>query len=463
MMRPTPAIVALAFGTALAVGPLAPAGAQTFAQPTWAAKALGAPAELKVAASSRLRYEAIAGQPRVGFNDHDDLVNLRTTVFAEYDFGAVRLGGELFDSRVWSARPGTPVTTNEVNALEPVQAYVAIDVSDPLGEKGKASLQLGRFTLNLGSRRLVAADEYRNTTNGYTGARADLDVRGVRATFIYTLPQQRLPDAFDDLVANRVRFDREDFTLVLWGGQLSARPFGPTTIETSLYHLGERDAPGRPTTDRSLDTLSLRLYRDPARGKFDHELEVIGQWGESSASRAASAARTPVAASFVHAELGYTLTDSWRTRISLEYDRASGDKPGGRNTRFDTLFGMRRAEIAPAGIFNAIGRANLSAPALRVEAQPSKRLDAFALWRPLWLASRFDAFSTTGVRDPTGRSGSFAGHQLETRARYWLLPDRLRAEATLLWLAKGRFLRDAPNAPDNGDTRYASLNLTAYF
>ncbi|KQZ72563.1 hypothetical protein ASE06_08585 [Sphingopyxis sp. Root214] len=68
-----------------------------------------------------------------------------------------------------------------------------------------------------------------------------------------------------------------------------------------------------------------------------------------------------------------------------------------------------------------------------------KRIDAFAAYRPLWLASRFDSFSTTGVRDASGGAGRFAGHQIEARVRYWLLPKRLRLEWNGLLLAKGQF------------------------
>src|SRR3546814_6805119 len=110
----------------------------------------------------------------------------------------------------------------------------------------------GRFTLNLGSRRLVAADDYRNTTNGYTGLRADLAAPGgVKAVFIYTLPQQRRPDDADGVRNKRVRFDHEGFDLVLWGGIVGkADAIGPAMAEFSYFHLGERDEPGRPTRDR---------------------------------------------------------------------------------------------------------------------------------------------------------------------------------------------------------------------
>ncbi len=98
-----------------------------------------------------------------------------------------------------------------------------------------------------------------------------------------------------------------------------------------------------------------------------------------------------------------------------------------------------------------------------MEASPSKAVDWFIGYRLMWLADRSDAFSTTGVRDAAGRSGSFAGHQIDARLRRWLVPDRLRFEVDGVWLAKGRFLRDAPNAPPSRDTRYLSLNLTASF
>lgn len=420
---------------------------------------------LSVSGSVRLRYEAIDGQARAGFDSSDALFNLRTQILAEYRDNSVRIGAELFDSRAYGAEPGTPLSTNEVNTLELVQAYIAGDIARPFGTGTRLSLMAGRMTLNLGSRRLVAADDYRNTTNGYTGVRADLAVPGgIKATLLYTLPQLRLPDAPRDLRDHKVTLDRESFDLVLWGGLASkSRMFGRAMAELSYFHLGERDAPGRPTRDRSLDTFGVRILAEPAPAEFDYEVEAIYQTGEISASLAASAQTLPVRASFLHADIGYTFVHAWKPRLSFEFDRASGDEAGGRYGRFDTLFGMRRADLAPSGLYNAVGRANIVAPGIRIEATPGKRIDWFAAYRPMWLASDRDGFATTGVRDPAGRSGDFAGNQIEARVRYWLMPARLRLEANGLLLAKGRFLRDAPNAPPGRSTRYGSLNLTASF
>lgn len=412
--------------------------------------------------TSRLRYEVIANQPRAGFNQDDDLVNLRTTLLATYVTGPVTLSAELWDSRVYGGDAGTPVTTGEVNAFELVQANAAVKAGHgPVTTLVRA----GRFTLNIGSRRLVAADDYRNTTNGYTGLQVDLGGKGGwAATLVYVLPQQRRPDDAESLRRNAVAFDHEGFDLVLWGGTAAkTRAIGPVTLEASFYHLGERDTAGRPTRDRSLNTWGGRVLREPAAGKVDAEVEAFHQFGRISASTGANAARLEVSAWFVHAEAGYSFAGAWKPRLSIEYDRASGDHAGGRYARFDTLFGMRRADLAPAGLYNAVGRANVSSPGVRLEVVPSKRIDAFAGYRALWLAERTDAFSTTGVRDASGRSGNFAGHQIDTRVRWWLRRGVLRLEGDAVLLARGRFLREAPNAPPGGTTFYGSLNLTASF
>lgn len=427
--------------------------------------AIGHPDDFKLSGSVRVRYETLDGQPRAGFRPEDEQLALRSTLFAEYRSGSFRIGGELYDSRAYLDKPGSAISANEVNALELVQVYVGADVKGALGAGTSANLQLGRMTLNLGSRRLVAADDYRNTTNGYTGIRADLKARGgATATLIYVLPQVRLPDDLPSVQRAEVRWDRESFDLQLWGG-IVARPktIAGATAELSYFRLQEYDSPDRPTRNRDLHMISARIIRDPKPGRLDFEAEGIYQFGGIRAGTAATAARLPVDAWFLHADAGYSFPGPAKLRVSVEYDYASGDGPGRNFGRFDTLFGMRRADLAPSGIYNAIGRANISTPGVRAEVAPGKRFDAFAVYRPMWLADRTDAFSTTGVRDPSGRSGSFAGHQLEGRLRYWFVPSFLRGEVNGVWLAKGRFLQSAPNAPRTGDTHYLATAVTATF
>lgn len=436
----------------LAIVPASPAAAQEAVE------------GLSLSGTARLRVEAIDGQARAGFNTTDQLVNLRSTLMAQYRDDPIRLVAELWDSRVYGDDRGTPISTGEVNALEMVQAFAEATLPDIAGAGSRATVTAGRFVMNLGSRRLVAADDYRNTTSGYTGLRADFAWRGGwAATAIYTLPQQRRPDDRDSLDRNAVAIDREGFDLVLWGGLVSrARLIGPLGVEASFFHLGERDTRGRPTRDRSLDTFGLRLMRDPSTALADGEVEAFVQRGTVASGLADGTALQPVSAWFVHADAGYTFDDRWKTRWSIEYDHASGDDHDRAYGRFDTLFGMRRADLAPSGLYNAVQRSNVISVGPRVEAQPGQRTDLMATLHAMWLAARRDAFSSTGVRDPSGASGRYAGTQFDARVRHQLL-KWLRLELDAVILAKGRFLRTAPNAPAGRWTRYLSLNAAATF
>lgn len=426
---------------------------------------LDLPKTFILSGSSRWRYEALDGQSRAGFALKDDLLSIRTTLLGEYRGDGFRIGAEIYDSRAYGANRGSSISTSEVNALELVQAYVtAKDVALP-GFDAKADVQLGRFMMNIGGRRLVAADDYRNTTNSFTGIRVDVEsAAGTTATLFYTLPQQRRPDDDASIRDNKVKFDKESFDIRLWGGLVSkADVFGKTLAEVSYYGLAERDMPGQPNRNRHLHTVGARLIREAASGEFDYEFEGFYQFGRVRASSAATAASLDVSAWFSHAEIGYSFPGPLKARLALEHEYTSGDGRGRSFNRFDTLYGSRRSDLVPSGIFAQIGRANINTPAVRLEIAPSKRIEAFVLYRAMWLASRTDSFSTSGVRDVSGRSGSFAGHIVEGRVRHWIVPKLLRSEVNVAWLAKGRFLTDAPNAPPPENTRYLSVALTAFF
>ena len=420
---------------------------------------------LQLTGTARVRYESFSGQPRPAFKDGDQWISLRTTLMAQQDLGPLKFVGELYDSRVYLADRRSALSTNDVNALELTQAYVAADLGAVLGKGSDLVLQAGRFTLNVGSRRLVAADDFRNTTNAVTGLKSDFKFgSGYTGNVYYTLPQLRLPDALPSLLDNDIRWDRESSAAVLSGATLtSPRRFAGGALEGALVVFREYDAPGRPTRDRDLRTIDLRYFRDAKAGALDWEFETAWQTGHVRASTAGLAVRKAVDAGFVHARLGYQWNTRGKPRLGVDYDWVSGEGRGLQSQRFDTLFGMRRGDFAPSGLYNLVGRANISSPGLRFEVAPDARLDLMATVRGLWLASRTDAFSTIGIRDATGRAGDYAGTQFDTRVRYWLVPKTLRLEVNSVLLAKGRFLREAPNARNNGDARFVAVSLQTSF
>jgi hypothetical protein len=170
-----------------------------------------------------------------------------------------------------------------------------------------------------------------------------------------------------------------------------------------------------------------------------------------------------VSAWFVHGDFGYSFAAAAHPRLALRVDAVSGDRPGGRYTRFDTLFGMRRADYSPGSILSAIGRANMVATAVQFDLAPTARTDAFVSARAFWAESGGDVFSQSGVRDPNGVAGRFAGYEFDGRVRHWLVADRLRAEVDAVLFLRRGILRNAPNAPAGATTVYGSASLIAPF
>ena len=145
----------------------------------------------------------------------------------------------------------------------------------------------------------------------------------------------------------------------------------------------------------------------------------------------------------------------------MQFDFASGDDDpdDGDNNRFDTLFGARRFDFGPTGIYGPFARGNLVTPGLRLQLVPAKRVTSFVAFRSYWLADRNDTWTTAGLRDPAGGSGRYLGSQLEIRARWNLLPGNLKLEAGYAHVFDGRFMRDAPGANDQGDLDYVYTQL----
>ncbi len=440
--------------------------------PNFLYKALGEPENWRISGSFRPRAEGIANQFRPStFASNDILNSYLTTLHVEYGVkDPVRIGVELFDSRGYFQRRNSSASTTEINALEPGQAYLNFDLGDLGGEGSKSSLTLGRFTKNIGSRRLVSRQQFRNTINAYTGMLFDWQgANKDKLTVLWSMPHTRLPDDVPGILDNGIEFDRESPDLQLFGASYTFAGIFGGSLELYGYGLYEQDSGTGPgsvqTRNRRLFTPGMRLARLPRVGEFDWDLEGIYQTGLTRETAAVTDVKDlDVSAYFVHAEIGYTFDADWKPRVSLHYDHASGDgsNPNSYN-RFDTLYGARSWESGPTGLYGPVKRANMISPALRFEITPSKVWDFFVAYRPLWLESATDTFAATLIRDRSGRSGTFAGQQIEGRVRYWIIPDTMILDTGLAYLIKGDFLRNAPNAPDTGDTFYGYLNTTLFF
>ncbi len=424
---------------------------------------IGSPDNFHLSGSVRLRTEALDGQFRPDRARADQLLSLRTTLFAEYDTGPIRIGAEFYDARGYVQNDDSSADTGVVNTLEFAQYYMGVDLDDALGEGSETRVTVGRMTMTLGSSRLVSRQAFRNSTNAYTGLRLERTAAGGRRfVAFWTMPNVRMPSDAASILDNRAQWDRETSDLQLFG-MFNAVPVGDVlSLETYAYGLVERDAPGFDTTNRHLFTPGFRLKRKPAQG-LDFEVEAMAQYGTVRASRsAADTLDRSVQAYGIHGELGHGWAGRRKPRVAAFFDYYTGNRRGDHN-RFDTLYGGRRFEFGPSGLFGPVSRSNLVSPGIRIESKPTTRLDLMGNVRLLRLDSATDSFGTTNVRDAEGRSGHDAGEQFEAQLRYKLVPDIALLDVGYAYVRKGPFLRNAPNAPATGNTSYAYASMTFTF
>lgn len=423
--------------------------------------AAGTPDRLSLDGSFRLRYESLDNTYRLADPGHDEVLVSRLLVHAEVNVERLYGGLELQDSRAWLHEDLTPIGTDDVNALEPLRAYIGY-------RTGQIDIQAGRITMDVGSRRLVARNRTRNTINGFTGVRAKWSASaGVGWQAFVTMPVARLPDNLerDRMRDNEFELDQEHGERLFWGAHIADSRRGKR-LETEwyLYGIHEEDRPSLPTRDRDFLTAGLRAQH--AGDAWAYELESAIQHGKSRASRQpADTTDLDHRAWFVHAEASRTLRGSWKPRVIFRFDYASGDDDpdDGDNNRFDTLYGARRFDFGPTGIYGAFARSNILSPGIALRSKPGPSTDFRIDYRPAWLASERDAMTTAGLRDRDGNTGSFIGHQLDLRWQWWSASRNLNVDFTAAYLWKGDFLENAPNAPPSSDTAYAYVSTTLTF
>lgn len=427
-------------------------------------EAIGSPDNLHLSGSFRPRIEVIDGQFRPDAGKSDQLLSLRTTLFGEYDAGPIRIGAEFHDARGYFQDRNSSADTGVVNALEFSQYYVGVDLDDALGDQSDTRITAGRMTMALGSARLVSRQGFRNSMNAYTGFRLERTAPGGRRfVAFWSMPNVRVPTDTNGIFANRPQWDRATTDLQLFGA-FNAQPLAEDLmLETYAYGLIERDGTGAGTSKRHLASPGVRLKRAPKDGGIDFEVEAMAQFGKAREGQTVAGRTQKIRAYGFHGDVGYRWAGAWKPRIAAVFDYYSGNRDNGKLGRFDFLYGGRRFEFGPTALFGPVSRSNLISPGIRIEAQPAKRLSLMSNIRLLRLASATDSFGLTGVRDPAGRSGRDAGAQFEAQLRFQLIPGIALLDIGYARLFKGSFLRQAPNAPDTGDTNYGYADITFTF
>lgn len=414
----------------------------------------------------RSRYETIDEQFGGGLSGADHVLALQTSLIFDYQLPKVQLYGEILDSRGLLNDEQSSVGTFLVNTLEPVQAYAAFTL--PAGDGAKSTLRIGKVTLDIGKRRLISRNRFRNTLSTFTGLDwqwQGADGRNARA--IYLEPMRILPARFDELLDNELELDRGQRDAVVWGGFYQF-PKGTAGDTVEVYGYDFDSADLRADASNYFDDLwsiGTRVFRPAAKGKWNYEVEAVSQTGDSGGTVAGVQRRDlDHRAHLLHAELGYQFDTAWAPNLVFRFDDASGDENplDGRNERFNTLFGDRRFELTTTGIYGPFNRSNLRGPGLRLTATPTPRLQTMLHYGSFQLAAERDAWVGVGARDTTGGAGDSLGRQLEASVTWNAIADRLTLEGGLEHLWFGRFAEQTGVAV-NGDPTYLYFAATTRF
>lgn len=409
---------------------------------------------LNVSMTNQTRFEALDEELPQG-DRYDQVLAVRTTLRADMDFQPLDVTLELMDNRVTLEKDHTPLGSAMVNPLDILQAYVALGDED-------LRMKLGRFTEDVGSRRFMARNRYRNTINAFDGINARWQMDGdssLRAFYSFPVKRRFSGEARD----NRMKADRSYSDQRFWGIVYESRdlPLG-NAGELYLLTVDEDDDGDLQTRNREIYSLGARIYRQPEVNSLDHELEIMFQEGHSRRTRAATDTRTlDHSARFMHAEIGYTFDAPWRPRLQVHYDYVSGDDDplDDENNTLDSLYGVPRPDFGPTGIYRVLVRNNLSSPAVRLELKPSPVLGLDIELRDARLASTADANPSTGLTSPAPGGDRHLGTQLETRLRWEAIPPRLRIEIGAAYFDAGPALQ----ANGIGNKLYAYLQSNFRF
>jgi len=174
--------------------------------------ALGGPDWLMLGGSQRTRLAGLANQFRPGLGEHDRAITLRTLLTLGIRWRTLRVVGELQDARAFLTDEDSGISTIDVDTLEPLQAYAGLHLDDAIIGGDELDLIAGRQTMDLGGRRLVARNRYRDTIQGYTGVTLSWRASTGARLFVFAVLPVRVEPSNDEreaLLDNRVELDRE--------------------------------------------------------------------------------------------------------------------------------------------------------------------------------------------------------------------------------------------------------------
>ena len=367
--------------------------------------------------------------------DEPLLLRTRAYIGIKNILDPLRFALELQDSRQNLGGYVDEIETRDTNDLHILQGYLELNFKetflgkDPLGNDRPIWIRAGRHAWEAGDRRLIARNEWRNTTNNFYGLRANIgDKKNDWQLELHAVnPVQRVADGED----------KTDKSQEFYGAILNYRGWSDVVTFEPSYFLLNQDgnkvtlnaATGLPQTsanrvDREIHTGLLRAYGVIPATQFDFDGAYNKQWGRVQRLVGGQKIEVDHDAHAYNIEIGYNVKHPWKPRVSTFYGMATGDQtPQGNDTtpmeRFERLFGFAR----PWSNDDYIQMENIRTNKVRLEFDPkisfldNVKVDTGFSWYRLDSAT--DRWNAGGdVRDATGGSGRDLGKEYDLRVRF---------------------------------------------
>lgn len=339
----------------------------------------------------------------------------------------------------------------DIDHADFLQAYLelyfkeSIFGKDDLGNNRPFWVRGGRLAWEDLDRRLIARNEWRNTTNTFQGIRANIGEKknDWQLEAFAVQPVQRFANQLD-----QVDHAQKFYGLVGdwrgWSEYVTIQPYyfylkqngnrveydgnGTAYSYRSVYSALRQT---QAQVDREINTGGVRVYGVVPGTQWDYDASYSKQWGE--VQRYIGNLATGRYINVDHdayaytAELGYTFNKhSWKPRFSGSYGVASGDKVSGTtatdtsdNQGFDRLFGFAR----PWSNNDYIQMNNIRAAKIRAEFDPkvpfldNVKVDTGFSWYRLDSAT--DRWAAgNNLQDVTGNAGRDLGKEFDLRVRF---------------------------------------------
>jgi hypothetical protein len=394
----------------------------------------------------RWRYEYRDDDLRRDIAGLDDPHLLRTRAFlgVREKLDPLRFGLEFEDARRYGggfARDGRDINEGELIQLWAELHFAELLGRDARGNARPLSLRAGRLAFEYLDRRLLANNQWRNTTNNFQGARLRLGqpANDWQLDLLAVQPLVRLPYEWDEPSEAQWLYGAiGDWRR--WSNLVTLQPF--------FLSLRQEARPG--LSARRIHSAGLRAYGDLGDSGWDYDLGAVGQWGRNGAERHRALGWT--------SEMGRRFRGPWQPRLSGFYGYASGDRdPNDRSSEhFEKYYGFGR----PWSANDYLTWENLHALKTRVELQPRRNLAIDFGYSAYWLASKTDSWRNAGLRDPAGDSGRFLGQELDARA-IWKIHARAQAILGYAHFLPGAFTSAQGKGRDS-DFFYLEVSLAAF-